>query len=1470
MPLQLNSPGWQVRRPTRAGGAAHAAASDLPGLPASFLAAGSVVAEEAVLEPAPAARGSVAPSGGLDLSCDIEPGHHAVLAIRHASGALTFSRPIESASRGLRGASHLRFQVPLRQTSTRGLAATAVKAIVIKVAKVAADKTVSLLLPRLAEAVEREVWKAHRLREGWLQVSKETLAAGVLAPQAPVAPLRSLLLLHGSFSNTASAFRHLASADFFERVKATYEDRIFGFDHFSVSRTPGQNAQMLLESLPEHPTTFDVVTHGRGGLVLRTIVERGGQFGDLSRRFRLGHAVLVASPNEGTPLASAERWDDTLGWIANVLEMFPDNPFTTGSAFVANGVAWLANHVLGDLPGLKAMDGGEDLAERRQGTTAPPGAAYSAIVANYHPDGRILQRLVDIGVDHFFGGANDLVMPSEGGWRIDRSGRSFIPATRIGCFGPGGNLRANAVTHFDFFAQAETVNFLVNAVLGYQQPLDAVDPHKRLPERRLWRGATDAVPVTPGTKPRRRAPAGRAVEADEAGDEPLRITVVNGDLTFEGEALLLGHYHATRLTGTERVMDRLIGGTMGRSLAMGVYPVAIGTHQIFINRRPNVERGSFLPRPKAVIVAGLGEEGKLRAAELVQSVRQAVVAWSQRLAEGKARPPVSFELASTLLGSGGTGVSAGEAARLIAEGVYQANRLLANEDRQDPASPSAAAAGSPRVNRLRFVELYLDRATDAWRSLRLQEAARPGRYVIDAAVKTDLGALPRPLDLGYRGAEFDFISVEALKAADGTPTISYTLDTRRARSEVRGQRAQSLLVRELVATASNHQNTDDQIGRTLFNLVVPIEIEAYLAGSGEMQIELDPQTAAIPWELLDTKRDTGDERPWSIRVKLLRKLRITDFRERVSDAGAEASALVIGEPECPETYPRLYGARAEAMAVRACLQNKDALGEERVRSLISDDATQAGPGARDVVNALFERPWRIVHIAGHGVPGTNGKPGGVVLSNDTFVGPAEFGNMRTVPELVFVNCCHLGAADERQVVNTRFDRAEFASGVAGALIEIGVRCVIAAGWAVDDDGARVFAETFYGSLLRGNRFIVAVGDARAAAYEQSPDRNTWAAYQCYGDPDWVFRPAPADANRPAGGSPDLSAIASPAALKLALEHTVVEIRFQGADPAAKLEHLRRLEKQFEAWGRQGDIAELFGEAFAEAGDVEAGVRWYDVAMRAADGRASMKAAEQRANQGSRLGWEIVDRARRHLDDMMGQAAARGLTPKARAEAVRARVAAEKAMRAAVKRADGLIAAALELLESLVAIEQTLERHSLIGSSYKRRALVNGAAGRTQQVTRDLERMAASYAAAEAMGRKAGTGNTFYPAANCLVADVALHAGTGRWRGLDRERVTVIREHLSTRDPDFWSVVGDIELDQYEALAKRRLAAARPSLEKAYRDLQRRVRSTRMWASVYDTACLVLATYAARATGRERAAAQALLAQLRGFAHPAAE
>ena len=380
-----------------------------------------------------------------------------------------------------------------------------------------------------------------------------------------------------------------------------------------------------------------------------------------------------------------------------------------------------------------------------------------------------------------------------------------------------------------------------------------------------------------------------------------------------------------------------------------------------------------------------------------------------------------------------------------------------------------------------------------------------------------------------------------------------------------------------MAKASNDAGANRMIGRTLFDLLVPAEIEPFLGGSAEMVIEVDSGTAGIPWELLDTREDlsVGQAGPWAMRSKLVRKMQAGEFRTQVADAGADDGVLVIGEPLADPPYPRLEGARREALAVaRQLAANGIAAG--RLRALTDQ------PDAQAVINALYERPWRIVHVAGHGAPGA---AGGVVLSGqDTYLGAAEVRAMRTTPELVFLNCCHLAARDPAQVART-YDRAAFAANIAEELIRCGVRCVIAAGWAVEDDAAEAFADAFYAELLRGARFMDAVAHAREAAWNVNPLGNTWAAYQCYGDPDWAWRREGADAQQPAAPiAPEFAGIASPVTLALALENLAVESEFRGAKPQVQFDKLRYLESQFEpVWGGMGAVAEAFGLAWAAAG-----------------------------------------------------------------------------------------------------------------------------------------------------------------------------------------------------------------------------------------------------------------------------------------------
>lgn len=106
--------------------------------------------------------------------------------------------------------------------------------------------------------------------------------------------------------------------------------------------------------------------------------------------------------------------------------------------------------------------------------------------------------------------------------------------------------------------------------------------------------------------------------------------------------------------------------------------------------------------------------------------------------------------------------------------------------------------------------------------------------------------------------------------------------------------------------------------------------------------------------------------------------------------------------------------------------------------------------------------------------------------------------MRRVPEFAFINCCHLAkmaASDETDSSALPSeglqDRSRLAASLAQELIRMGVRAVIAAGWAINDAAAKVFAETCYGALLQGYTFGVAVLMARRETWEQYPNSNTW-------------------------------------------------------------------------------------------------------------------------------------------------------------------------------------------------------------------------------------------------------------------------------------------------------------------------------------------------------------------------------------------
>ena len=200
--------------------------------------------------------------------------------------------------------------------------------------------------------------------------------------------------------------------------------------------------------------------------------------------------------------------------------------------------------------------------------------------------------------------------------------------------------------------------------------------------------------------------------------------------------------------------------------------------------------------------------------------------------------------------------------------------------------------------------------------------------------------------------------------------------------------------------------------------------------------------------------------------------------------------------------------------------------------------------------------------------------------------------MRDVPELVFVNCCHLAARDAAVACSRRTTAPQFAaSDRRGA----------------DRDrralrhrrrlGGRGRSRPRYSRPRSTRRCSAATASStpspQRAAPPGAPGGNTWAAYQCYGDPDWTWRRDGADAQRAAAGpSDEFAGVSSPPALTLALETISIRLRFGGDDPKrrqgveqAQRDKIRYLEAKFAPlWGRMGAVAEAFGLAYADARD----------------------------------------------------------------------------------------------------------------------------------------------------------------------------------------------------------------------------------------------------------------------------------------------
>jgi hypothetical protein len=477
--LLTASPGWEiVRRPARA---AVRAAAPLDPFVARALATRRLALEETAR--ARPRRGAAAARGLLAAEIQGRPGDGWVIVARHPSGALTFHRALSSAE-GLR-----HFEVPLAPTAGRRGALRTVTVFVLR----AVGTLAGAALPFLARAWEKRRFAAARAPLGLVRLARKGRGLAATRAKGPLPKERALLFLHGTFSHAAAAFGDLAEGGAFDALAAAYGGRVYAFNHLTVGRAPAENVADLVATLAGART--DVVTHSRGGLVLRLLAATRGAP-------EIPRAFLAASPSDGTPLASPARWDELAAWIANLGEAMPSGALAFGLDFAAEALVWMARRASGALPGLAAMDpAGEFLADLN--ARPDDGVRYAAAVADFRPTGDLARRLLDAGADAFFQTPNDLVVPTEGGLAL--GGARRVDARRVVRFDGG------SVHHCNLFAQARTKEHLENFLEGEEEM-------RRAPARRTGRGGAAGSRRAPG--PTRRITGRTTTRAVGAKLEP--------------------------------------------------------------------------------------------------------------------------------------------------------------------------------------------------------------------------------------------------------------------------------------------------------------------------------------------------------------------------------------------------------------------------------------------------------------------------------------------------------------------------------------------------------------------------------------------------------------------------------------------------------------------------------------------------------------------------------------------------------------------------------------------------------------------------------------------------------------------------------------------------------------------------------------------------------------------------------------
>lgn len=335
------------------------------------------------------------------------------------------------------------------------------KVLVLPLASKVLDKPVDLLVGAVESRIRHNrVWRL-------TPDNYAKLADADFTDWAALDGKPSLLVVHGIFSSVEGMLSKLPR-EVMERWVDIYEGRVVGFNHLSVTLSPEDNARFFLErakrARPDGAFQFDILCHSRGGIVSRTLAERGRDiFADCNCEFR--KVYFVASPNKGSALGDPEHMLEMIDVFTNLLTEFPDSHTMFAIETILGVIKLLAYTAGVALPGMAAMTTSNDgyVARVLNHSAQKSPAEYAAAAASYVPrpgvdNGFFTGRFATYVMNRIFADngqavANDLVVPKDGVFA--ENGHPSFPIVD-----PLVYSERDAVWHGGFFSEPRTIQHI--------------------------------------------------------------------------------------------------------------------------------------------------------------------------------------------------------------------------------------------------------------------------------------------------------------------------------------------------------------------------------------------------------------------------------------------------------------------------------------------------------------------------------------------------------------------------------------------------------------------------------------------------------------------------------------------------------------------------------------------------------------------------------------------------------------------------------------------------------------------------------------------------------------------------------------------------------------------------------------------------------------------------------------------------